>query len=175
MLMETRSATVKSLWEMALAIATASQERDGAPVIRSPQPAVKPLKEGSRARRVKSEAIDFHAVEPHQRAMDGRLRNWGSWCNGSTGSATSPMFRMVPPPPRSRGDGACYAAAVDSKDAERIAEAVSELPKPHHAALVWCYARPVSPKRACEALKTTPTGLALLVRDGRQMLINRGA
>lgn len=172
--MKTHSATVKSILEMALAIAAASQERGDVPVIRSPQPAVKPLKAGGRARRVKFEAIDFHAVEPHQRAMDGRLRNWGRWCNGAMGSAISPMFRMVPPPPRSRGDGACYGDTVDSKDAERIADAVSELPKPHWAALVWCYARPVSPKRACEQIKTTPAGLALLVRDGRQMLINRG-
>jgi hypothetical protein len=174
MLMETRSATIKGLMELAVAIVTASAERGNLSVAKPPQPAVKPLVTNTRERRMRGAPVDFHAVEPHQRAIDVRLRNWGRWCNGTSGSESSPMFRMVPPPPRVRGDGACYADTVDRKDAERIAEALAELPAPHRAAINWCYAKPVNPKRACEAIGTTMEGLAQFVRDGRQMLINRG-
>jgi len=116
--------------------------------------------------------IDFNAVEQHQHDIDARLRNWGRWCNGSSGPATSPMFRMTPPAPRQRGDGATYSDSVDGADAAKLAPAVSALPEKHRAAVNWAYVRPVSPKRACQAIGTSMEGLAQLLRDGRQMLIN---
>ena len=121
------------------------------------------------------EPVDFHAVEPHQREIDGRLRNWGLWCNGSNVPMTSPMFRMTPPPPRVRGEMAYAANVVDRMDAQRVAKAVAALPAPHRAAINWSYVKPVSPRRACQAIGTTMDGLQQLVRDGRQMLLNRGA
>lgn len=121
------------------------------------------------------EPVDFHAVEPHQRAIDARLRNWGLWCNGSTAPMTSPMFRMTPPPPRVRGDIAYSCNNVDRMDAAHVAKAVAALPAPHRAAINWSYVKPVSPRRACQAIGTTMEGLALLVRDGRQILINKKA
>ena len=121
------------------------------------------------------ESVDFHAVEPHQREIDGRLRNWGLWCNGTTVSLTSPMFRMTPPPPRVRGDMAYSLNVVDRMDAAKVARAVAALPAPHRAAINWSYVKPVSPRRACQAIGTTMDGLQQLVRDGRQMLINRKA
>lgn len=124
---------------------------------------------------MKTKMVDFHSVEPHQREIDGRLRNWGLWCNGTTVSLTSPMFRMTPRPPRVRGDIAYSANSVDRMDAAQLAKAVSALPPPHRAALNWCYVKPVSPKRACQAIGTTMEGLAMFLRDGRQMLINREA
>jgi DNA-directed RNA polymerase specialized sigma24 family protein len=65
--------------------------------------------------------------------------------------------------------------AVDGMDAQRIAKAVGHLPEPHRKALHWSYIRPVNPRRAASDLGTTLDGLALLVRDGRQMLVNREA
>lgn len=123
---------------------------------------------------MKVKTIDFHAVEPHQREIDRRLQNWGRWCNGTTAPMTSPMFRMTPPPPRVRGDLA-YAGAdpVDRMDAQKMAKAVAALPGPHRTALNWSYVKPVSPKRMCQAMGTTMDGLAMFVRDGRQMLINK--
>ena len=120
------------------------------------------------------EPVDFHAVEPHQREIDGRLRNWGLWCNGTAVSLTSPMFRMTPPPPRVRGDMAYNSTCVDRMDAAKMAKAVAALPAPHRAAINWSYVKPVSPRRACQAIGTTMEGLSQLVRDGRQMLMNRG-
>jgi len=120
------------------------------------------------------ETVDFHAVEAHQREIDGRLRNWARWCNGTAVPMTSPMFRMTPPPPQVRGDMAYQSAGtVDRMDAQAVAKAVAALPAPHRAAINWCYIKPVSPKRACQAIGTTMEGLAQFVRDGRQMLINR--
>lgn len=123
---------------------------------------------------MKTKSIDFHVVEEHQRVIDARLRNWGRWCNGSTAPMTSPMFRMTPPPPRVRGDLAYQAAdSVDRMDAQKVAKAVAALPSSHRAAVNWCYVKPVSPKRACQAIGTSMDGLAQYLRDGRQMLINR--
>lgn len=123
---------------------------------------------------MKVKTIDFHAVEPHQREMDRRLENWGRWCNGSYAPLTSPMFRMTPPPPRVRGEMAYQSAdSVDRMDAQAIAKAVAQLPEKHRAAINWHYVKPVSPKRACQSIGVGMDGLAELVRDGRQMLINR--
>ncbi len=120
--------------------------------------------------------IDFHQVEPHQRQIDARLANWARWCNGTHAPTTSPMFRMTPPPPRVRGEMAYQSAGlVDRMDATKIAKAVAALPEKHRAAINWHYVKPVSPKRACGAIGINMEGLANLVRDGRQMLINRGA
>jgi DNA-directed RNA polymerase specialized sigma24 family protein len=64
---------------------------------------------------------------------------------------------------------------VDRLDAAQIAKAVATLPVKHRSALNWHYVKPVSPKRACQALGESMEGLALLVRDGRQILINKKA
>lgn len=119
--------------------------------------------------------IDFHVVEPHQREMDARLANWAKWCRGSGAPACSPMFRMVPPPPKVRRDASFGIDAVDGTDAQRIAKAVTALPKQHCAAINWHYVTPTSPVKACRSLGCTMEGLYQLVRDARQMLINRGA
>jgi hypothetical protein len=117
--------------------------------------------------------IDFHAVEEHQREIDARLINWGRWCNGSTALGVCPMFRMVPPPPRVRGDLSLTSDSVDGADAALIAKAVVALPSSHRAAVNWAYVKPVNPRKACVAMGTNMAGLAQLLRDGRQMLINR--
>jgi len=124
--------------------------------------------------RPKTGEIDFHRVEPAHRAIDVRLRNWGLWCNGTSQSITSPMFRMTPPPPRVRGEVAYCGYSVDRMDAAHVAKAVAALPAAHRAAINWSYVKPVNPKRACQAIGTSMAGLAALLRDGRQMLINRG-
>jgi hypothetical protein len=154
-----------SLVEMAGAIWAAAEVRaiDPLPVV-PPQP---------KAPRTGKKPPDFHAVEANHREIDGRLRNWALWCTGSNVPMTSPMFRMTPPPPRVRGDLAYSCNNVDRMDAANVAKAVAALPAPHRTALNWCYIKPVSPKKACQALGTTMEGLALFVRQGRQMLINR--
>lgn len=121
--------------------------------------------------------IDFHQVEEKHFAIHQRLVNWGTWCNGTAPSSTSPMFRLYIAPARARSsDGITYgASSVDTLDAARIAKAVSALPEKHRNAVNWCYVRPVAPIRAARAIGVSLDGLMQLLRDGRQMLVNRGA
>lgn len=116
--------------------------------------------------------IDFHAVEPHQREIDARLANWAKWCRGSGSSECSPMFRLVPPPARVRSDIA-YSDTIDRMDAQKVAKGVTALPVPHCAAINWHYVTPTNPKKACRSIGCSMEGLYQLVRDARQMLINR--
>lgn len=122
-------------------------------------------------------AIDFHRVEEKHAEIHKRLQNWAQWCNGSSGPAdVSPMFRLYRSPARARGAEASWSGiAVDGPDASRIARYVAQLPEPHRKALNWSYLKPINPRRAACDLGTTLDGLALLVRDGRQMLVNRRA
>jgi DNA-directed RNA polymerase specialized sigma24 family protein len=89
---------------------------------------------------------------------------------------TSPMFRMVPPPPRVRADAYLSASPpVDKMDAAKIAKAVAALPQTHRSAVNWNYVRPVNPRKAAETIGCGLEELAQFVIDGRQMLINQGA
>lgn len=121
--------------------------------------------------------IDFHRVEARHVAIHRRLENWARWCNGSeTGASTSPMFRLYRTPARGRGAEHTWSGSVvDGMDAQRVAKAVTHLPEPHRRALHWCYIKPVNPRRAAQDQGTTLDGLALLLRDARQMLVNRDA
>jgi len=120
--------------------------------------------------------IDFHAVEDRHAEIHRRLTNWATWCNGSSGGATSPMFRLYRTPARARGAEHTWSSiAVDGMDAQRIAKAVGHLPEPHRRALHWSYIKPINPRRAASEQGTTLAGLAQLVRDGRTMLVNRRA
>jgi hypothetical protein len=121
---------------------------------------------------MKRDQIDFHLVEPHQATIHFRLENWGLWARSRTGSGCSPMFRLH----RSsfaRTYGFTPEAPVDSLDAQRVAKGVAVLPEPHRIGLSWYYVNSTVPAKACRALACTMAGLALYVRDGRQMLINR--
>jgi DNA-directed RNA polymerase specialized sigma24 family protein len=123
-----------------------------------------------------TKAIDFHYVEAKHAEIHKRLQNWAQWCNGSGAPSVSPMFRLYRSAARARGAEASWSGiAVDGADASRIARFVGQLPEPHRRALAWCYIKPVSPRRAASEIGTTLEGLALLVRDGRQMLVNRKA
>lgn len=122
-------------------------------------------------------SIDFHAVEDKHVEIHRRLENWARWCNGSFGGGgTSPMFRLYRAPAQSRGAEHSWSSMpVDGMDAQRIAKAVTKLPEPHRRAILWSYVKPINPKRQAQQQGVTLEGLALLLRDGRQMLINRDA
>jgi hypothetical protein len=120
--------------------------------------------------------IDFHLVEDKQLGIHARLLNWAQWADGKPGATTSPMFRLYIAPARGRsGDGVTFGVPVDRKDAVLIAKAVAALPESHRAAVNWAYIKPVAPIRAARTIGTSLQGLAMLLRDGRQMLINRSA
>lgn len=115
--------------------------------------------------------IDFHAVERKHIQIHDRLENWARTFWGGAGSSASPMFRLyrsdehwAPPVP---------SIPIDHLDAAKIGKGVALLPAPHSAALKWCYIRQSNPRKQCQALGVSMEGLALYIRDGRQMLVNR--
>lgn len=122
------------------------------------------------------QSIDFHRVAPEHAEIHARLENWAKWCNGSGAPSISPMFRMYRSPARARGAEHTWAAdAVNGADGARVARFVGLLPEKHRRALNWSYLKPINPRRAASEIGTTLEGLAQLVRDARQMLVNRGA
>lgn len=127
------------------------------------------------ARRSGRGFVDLNAVLPQHRQSDGRLANWGRWCHGPIRREVSPMFRGMPREPQLRIAGASAPEMIDGLDASKLAKAVGSLPEKHRAALNWCYISPGAPKRICQKLGTSFQGLADLLNDARQMLINRGA
>jgi DNA-directed RNA polymerase specialized sigma24 family protein len=153
--------------QLALAIAAASAARDLEETIEA-------AVEAPRPRMPRGPQVDFDIVPPQQYAIDARLRNWGTWCNGTAAASSSPMFRLSQSSARAREGVASSGNGVDRTDAVKIARAVTSLPPRHAGALNWCYVKPVSPRKACETFGTTMGGLATLLDDGRQMLINRG-
>ena len=124
---------------------------------------------------MRSNMIDFHAVDPAHREIDARLHNWGRWCNGTAAPSSCPMFRLTPSAPRARGEVAYGSDAVDRADAAQIGKAVQALPPKHRASINWSYVKPVSPKKAAMGIGVSIDELALLLRDARQMLIARQA
>lgn len=118
------------------------------------------------------QSIDFHRVLPQHQAIHDRLCNWGRWCNGSSGSETSPMFRLYRAPARSRGAEASWSGApVDGMDAKRIASFMRVVPELQRKALAWSYVKPISPKRAAADLGVSLDHLACLVHEGREQLL----
>lgn len=115
--------------------------------------------------------IDFFTVEPHQLAMHERLCNWARYVAVRYTPQQHPMWRQSisnsrqwhVPEPREE---------VDGLDAMRVEKVVGKLPVPHREALRWCYVWRTGPGKARRNLGVTNEGLKLLVRDGRQMLIN---
>jgi hypothetical protein len=125
---------------------------------------------------MRRDAIDFHAVEEKHGLIHSRLENWARWCNGVGHAAASPMFRLYRSSDARNADRIAFGGApVDKMDAAKIAKAVTALPEQHRAAINWSYVKPVNPRRAASSIGTSIEGLHNLVRNGRQMLINRRA
>lgn len=118
--------------------------------------------------------IDFHEIEPGHLAIHARLENWAAWARNRYAPACAPGFELYQSSNSRRVYGAPTAPVVNRQDGAKIASAVAGLPPPHAAALSWCYVTKEGPAKVRRRLATTMTGLYQLVRDGRQMLINRG-
>jgi DNA-directed RNA polymerase specialized sigma24 family protein len=128
------------------------------------------------ARRPHRTYVDFAAVPPSQWPMHDRLENWARWCRGSPARDTargSPMFALYRSTDAKRAYGDDTAVPIDKLDAQRVAKGVAVLPDKHRRALNWSYLHPFSPGAMARELGVGLEGLAHLVRDGRQMLVNR--
>lgn len=122
---------------------------------------------------MKTNTIDFHHVEQHQLGIDARLNNWARWVKPGRQSWINPMFAQY----RSKAwqwHRPEIHDPLDTLDAMKIEKAVSALPDKHRAAVRWAYVIRCSPAVVFRALGVNRDGLMLYLRDGRQMLINRG-
>lgn len=114
--------------------------------------------------------VDFCLIDQKHEEIHKRLENWARWVQGGPGGTNvAPMFRLYRPDNYERG---AMNAPVDGTDAQRIAKAMRHIPVINRAGLNWSYVKPVAPAKVCKALGLSMEGLALAVKDGRQMLIN---
>jgi len=121
---------------------------------------------------MKRDFVDFSLVPEHQQAIHARLENWGLSQRNHEKRGISPGFEQYQ-------SGNVWMTlepktVVDQKDAQRIAKGVRELPAKQALAVSWYYVKGTSPMRARKSIGVTAEGLAALVIDARQMLINRG-
>lgn len=116
--------------------------------------------------------VDFFAVDPKHIKMHERLVNWSKWAHSPQWGRVQPMFRLYRPD--DHWEGQEPSTPVDTIDATKIQKAMAHMPEKHRSALGWNYIKRNNPKRQAQALGVNLQGLADLVRDGRQMLMNRG-
>lgn len=127
--------------------------------------------------RPKRQFVDFSSVPPSQWAMHDRLQNWAAASRGgdkSSGKA-APMFVLYKSGESRREYGAETEVPVDRSDAVVVNTAVGMLPDKHRRAVHWYYVH--GGRNAvgiARDLGTTLQALADLVRESRQILINRG-
>lgn len=117
--------------------------------------------------------VDFGYVEPAHAEIDAWLINWGKWSMNRAGSGVSPMFRMYRSTDANQVYGRETQNPVDAVAAQAAQKAVSRLPVKHRLAISWCYIRRNNPRKAAQSLGESLQGLCGLIRDGRQMLVNR--
>jgi hypothetical protein len=119
-----------------------------------------------------SEYVDFSRIDDGHVGIHDRLVNWARWCdNRPRLSAGHPMFRWA----RSADHwaGSVVTVPVDNLDAAKMEKAVFKLPEKNKLAVRWWYVYRSPPRVAARALACSMDGLSQLVRDGRQMLVNR--
>lgn len=118
--------------------------------------------------------VDFFYVKPAHRKMHDRLVNWACWAHSPQWGRVQPMFRLYRSDEHWEGQSA--ARVVDAIDAQKVQKGVGLLPEPHRKAIGWNYITRSNPRAAIKKLNlgVSVQGLALLVHDGRLMLLNRG-
>lgn len=130
---------------------------------------------------------DYFHVDPKHQAIDRRLENWAQWVAVRRPSWVAPMFKMARSNAR-QWHAPEVRTECNTLDAAEIEKAVYALPEPHRAAIRWCYVYKYGAERfrklhgvwvkekGAKEPQLRPMGddtLLLLIRDGRQMLINR--
>lgn len=117
--------------------------------------------------------VDFNYVEPKHAAIDAWLVNWARWAADRDGRFISPTFRLYRSTDAAQVYGALAAESVDIIAAKAAQKAVTALPARNRLAISWCYIKRDNPRAAAQSLGESIEGLALLIRNGRQMLVNR--
>jgi hypothetical protein len=122
---------------------------------------------------MKTRSIDFHHVEDGHKEIDKALQNWARWVRVSHVSWVSPMFRQAQSNARQWHQPE-IRETCDLIAAQAMEKAIYQLPERHRYAVRWRYVYCGDPYKAQKKLGATQDGLAKLIRDGLQMLVNRG-
>ena len=121
------------------------------------------------------EYVDLSHVAPEHADIDQRLSRWGKWHDRHHESRQQhAMWRLYRSTEAAQMYGAPTAEPMDIQDIARIQAGVAALPALHRSATQWCYVKRRNPAKAAADMGTTLTGLALLISDGRAMLVSRG-
>lgn len=123
---------------------------------------------------MKRDLIDFFVVEDHQLDMHVRLENWSRWVEHRMrqGGKQNPMWANTRSNARQWHDPE-LREPTNELDGQAMEKAVALLPIPHRDAIRWSYVWRGGPLHMARRLGVTKDGLMRLVRDGRQMLMNR--
>lgn len=122
------------------------------------------------------EFVDFSSVPPHQYEIHERLEDWRRWCRMRPNAVATPMFRLHKSDEWERPTyGATTTTSIDRDAALRIAKLVPRLPEKHRMAIQWFYIQNGrNPRAKAQELAQSLRGLADLVIDARQMILNLG-
>ncbi len=115
---------------------------------------------------------DFHFVPEDQKAIDARLENWSRYVAVKSPSWVSPIWKL------GKSNGRQWHAPehrpmCDTLDGNAIEIAVRHLPELHMRAMRWFYVYRYSEQKFRREAGLTRDGLVQVLKDARQMLINR--
>lgn len=122
---------------------------------------------------MRRDAVDYFLVPDGQLEIHSRLEDWARWVKVRPhGWQVAPMFRQY----RSKAwqwEAPVVRAQLNIPEALEIERTVSALPDKHRTALRWCYVICSGPSAVCRDLGVSKSGLATLISEGRQMVVNR--
>jgi DNA-directed RNA polymerase specialized sigma24 family protein len=123
---------------------------------------------------MRRDLTDFFLVEDHQLAIHGRLENWSRWVEHRRlkGGKQHPMWAKSVSNARQWHEPD-LREPTDELDGLAMEKGVAMLPEKHKQAIRWSYVFRGGPLNMARRLGVSKEGLMQLVRDGRQMLINR--
>ena len=115
---------------------------------------------------------DFHFIPDEQKAIDARLENWASWVRVKSPSWVSPIWKL------GKSNGRQWAQPefrpeCDTLDGMVMEKAVYMLPHIHRDSLRWFYVYCYGEQKFRREAGLTRDGLVQVLKDARQMLINR--
>lgn len=121
----------------------------------------------------RDDQVDFFVIEDHQIAIHDRLENWARYV-ASKGIVwqQGPIWKLGKSNSR-QWDVPELRPPVNQLDGADMEIAVRALPEKQRDALRWNYVYRGGALHAARRLGVTKEGLLMLVRSGRQMLINR--
>lgn len=107
-----------------------------------------------------------------QKAIDARLENWASYVRVKSPSWVSPIWKLGKSNGRQWHQPE-HRPMCDTLDGHVIEKAVYALPALHCSALRWFYVYRYGEQKFRRETGLTRDGLVQVLKDARQMLINR--